>query len=93
MWLMLQQEKPDDYVSHSRPPSVRHFCELAFAHVGLEYRKHVVTRDELKRPAEVDFLQATPARRSGASKWEPSVTLEDLVAEMVEADLKRHRQT
>jgi GDPmannose 4,6-dehydratase len=94
MWLMLQQEKPDDYVvATGRTTSVRHFCELAFAHVGLEYRKHVVTRDELKRPAEVDFLQGDSSKARRRLKWEPSVTLEDLVAEMVEADLKRHRQT
>jgi GDPmannose 4,6-dehydratase len=94
MWLMLQQEKPDDYVvATGRTTSVRDFCELAFAHVGLDYRDHVVTRDELKRPAEVDFLLGDAGKARRQLKWEPSVTLEDLVAEMVEADLKRHRTT
>jgi GDPmannose 4,6-dehydratase len=64
MWLMLQQEKPDDYVvATGRTASVRDFCELAFSFAGLNYHDHVVTRDALKRPAEVDFLRATLARR------------------------------
>jgi GDPmannose 4,6-dehydratase len=91
MWLMLQQDKPDDYViATGRTASVRDFCQLAFSHAGLDYHDHVVTRDELKRPAEVDFLlgDANKARRE--LKWESTVSLEDLAAEMVEADLKRH---
>jgi GDPmannose 4,6-dehydratase len=92
MWLMLQQETPDDYVvATGRTASVRDFCELAFAHVGLNYRDHVTTRDELKRPAEVDFLLGDAAKARRQLKWEPTVTLEGLVAEMVEADLKRRR--
>jgi GDPmannose 4,6-dehydratase len=92
MWLMLQQEKPDDYVvATGRTASVRDFCELAFSFAGLNYRDHVVTRDALKRPAEVDLLQGDASKARLHLKWEPTVTLEDLVAEMVEADLKRHR--
>ena len=92
MWLMLQQEKPDDYVvATGRTASVRDFCELAFSFAGLNYRDHVVTRDALKRPAEVDFLHGDASKARLHLKWEPTVTLEDLVAEMVEADLKRHR--
>jgi GDPmannose 4,6-dehydratase len=92
MWLMLQQEKPDDYVvATGRTASVRDFCELAFSVAGLDYRDHVVTRDELKRPAEVDFLRGDASKARLHLKWVPTVTLEDLVAEMVEADLKRHR--
>ena len=92
MWLMLQQEKPDDYVvATGRTTSVRDFCELAFSFAGLNYRDHVVTRDALKRPAEVDLLQGDASKARLHLKWEPTVTLEDLVAEMVEADLKRHR--
>jgi GDPmannose 4,6-dehydratase len=92
MWLMLQQDKPDDYVvATGRTASVRDFCELAFAHAGLDYRDHVVTRDELKRPAEVDVLLGDASKARRQLNWEPTVTLEDLAAEMVEADLARHR--
>jgi GDPmannose 4,6-dehydratase len=92
MWLMLQQDKPDDYVvATGRTASVRDFCELAFSFAGLNYRDHVVTRDAQRRPAEVDFLQGDASKARRHLKWKPAVTLEDLVAEMVEADLKRHR--
>ncbi len=92
MWLMLQQDKPDDYVvATGRTASVRDFCQLAFSHAGLDYRDHVVTRDELKRPAEVDFLLGDAGKARRELKWELTVSLEALAAEMVEADLKRHR--
>jgi GDPmannose 4,6-dehydratase len=91
MWLMLQQDKPDDYVvATGRTTSVRGFCELAFAHAGLDYRDHVVTRDALKRPSEVDVLLGDASKARQHLNWEPSVTLEDMVAEMVDADLARH---
>jgi len=92
MWLMLQQDVPDDYVvATGRTTSIREFCRMAFAYVGLNYEDHVVTRAELLRPAEVHFLlgDATKARRK--LRWEPAVSLEEMVAEMVEADLARHR--
>ena len=92
MWLMLQQDEPDDYVvATGRATSVRGFCELAFSYVGLDYHDHVVTRDALKRPAEVDFLQGDASKARQRLSWEPTIVLEDLVAEMVEADLARHR--
>jgi len=92
MWLMLQQENPDDYVvATGRTASVRDFCELAFSFVGLDYRNHVVSREELKRPAEVDLLLGDASKARQRLNWEPTVTLEDLAAEMVDADLKRHR--
>jgi GDPmannose 4,6-dehydratase len=91
MWLMLQQDKPDDYVvATGRTTSVRGFCELAFAHAGLDYRDHVVTRDALKRPSEVDVLLGDASKARQHLNWEPSVTLEDMVAEMVDADIARH---
>jgi GDPmannose 4,6-dehydratase len=91
MWLMLQQDKPDDYVvATGRTTSVRGFCELAFAHAGLDYRDHVVTRDALKRPSEVDVLLCDASKARQQLNWEPSVTLEDMVAEMVDADIARH---
>jgi GDPmannose 4,6-dehydratase len=91
MWLMLQQQEPDDYVvATGRNASVREFCQLAFGCVGLDYRDHVVTRDELKRPAEVDVLLGDAGKARARLGWEPTVTLGQLVAEMVEADLERH---
>jgi GDPmannose 4,6-dehydratase len=92
MWLMLQQDKPDDYVvATGRATSIREFCEMAFRHAGLEYEKHVVTRSNLIRPAEVDLLQGNATKARDKLGWEPTISLEDMVAEMVEADLARHR--
>jgi GDPmannose 4,6-dehydratase len=92
MWLMLQQDRPDDYVvATGRTTSVRGFCELAFAYAGLDYRDHVVTRDDLKRPAEVDFLQGDANKARRELRWEPTISLEEMVGEMVEADVARHR--
>jgi GDPmannose 4,6-dehydratase len=91
MWLMLQQDEPGDYVvATGRNASVREFCELAFGHVGLGYRDYVITCEELKRPAEVDVLLGDATKARTQLGWEPTVTLEQLVAEMVEADLERH---
>jgi GDPmannose 4,6-dehydratase len=90
MWLMLQQDAPGDYVvATGRNASVRDFCELAFSYVGLDYRDHVVTRDELKRPAEVDVLLGDAGEARVRLGWEPTVTLEQLAEEMVDADLAR----
>ncbi|MGH7122108.1 MAG: GDP-mannose 4,6-dehydratase [Acetobacteraceae bacterium] len=92
MWLMLQQEQPGDYViATGRSTSVREFCAIAFAHAGLDYREFVHVDPALFRPAEVDALRgdATLARR--VLGWVPEVSLEALAAEMVEADLARHR--
>jgi GDPmannose 4,6-dehydratase len=94
MWLMLQQDKADDYVvATGRAASVREFCALAFAHAGLKMEDHVIVDTRFMRPAEVEKVlgEATKAReRLG---WRPETTLEALVAEMVDADvarLKRH---
>ncbi len=92
MWLMLQQEGPDDYVvATGRTTSIREFCRVAFGHAGLNYEDHVVTRAELMRPAEVDFLLGNAGKARTRLGWEPNISLEDMVAEMVEADLARHR--
>ncbi len=91
MWLMLQQDTPDDYVlATGRTVSVREFCRLAFAHVGLNYEDHVRVDEAFMRPAEVDVLLGDPAKAKRVLGWQPDVQLEQLVAEMVEADLKRH---
>jgi GDPmannose 4,6-dehydratase len=92
MWLMLQQDTPDDYViATGRTASIRDFCQLAFAHVGLDWQDHVRVHRELLRPAEVDVLQGDAAKAHQRLGWQPTVALEQLVAEMVEADLARCR--
>ena len=90
MWLMLQQDAPDDYViATGRAASVRDFCGLAFSCVGLSMENHVVVDQRYMRPAEVDALLGDPAKARTALGWSPHTTLEDLVAEMVAADLRR----
>lgn len=92
MWLMLQQKEPGDYVvATGRIASVRDFCELAFSFAGLNYLDYVVTQDELKRPAEVDYLRGDASKAKLYLGWGPTVTLENLISEMVEADLRRYR--
>ncbi len=89
MWLMLQQDQPDDYVvATGRTHSVERFCELAFGHVGLNWRDYVVQDERFMRPAEVDLLVGDPAKARETLGWEPETSFEDLVAMMVDADLK-----
>lgn len=88
MWMMLQQEQPDDYVICSgMTHSVREFCELAFSHLGLNYEDHVVVDEQFFRPAEVDLLVGDYGKAKRVLAWEPSTSFKDLVAMMVEADL------
>jgi len=90
MWLMLQQEEPDDYViATGRTTSVRDMARLAFAHAGLDYEKHVVIDPRFYRPAEVDVLLGNPAKARAKLGWQPKTSLEQLVAMMVDADLER----
>ena len=92
MWLMLQQDSPDDYVvATGRTTTIREFCRLAFSHADLDFENHVVTRSDLLRPAEVDVLLGDARKAQQKLDWRPTVTLEDMVAEMVDADLARHR--
>lgn len=92
MWLMLQQEKPDDYViATGRTVSVQHMVQLAFENVGLNYEDHVELDPAFLRPAEVDVLLGDPAKARAALGWAPKTTLEEMISEMVEADVKRHR--
>src|SRR5262249_56555315 len=92
MWLMLQQDSPSDYVvATGRAASVRDFCRLAFDHVGLRMDDHVVVGKRYLRPAEVDLLVGNPGQAREKLGWAAEVTLEGLVAEMVEADLDRLR--
>ncbi|HET9147915.1 MAG TPA: GDP-mannose 4,6-dehydratase [Acetobacteraceae bacterium] len=90
MWLMLQQDQPDDYViATGRSASVREFCALAFGAAGLEMNDHVRTDPALLRPAEVDVLQGDASKARDKLGWAPTVTLEQLAAEMVAADMAR----
>jgi GDPmannose 4,6-dehydratase len=97
MWLMMQQDEADDYVvATGRSASVREFCKLAFDYIGLNMEEHVVVEQRYLRPAEVDFLQGNSLKAKEKLGWKPDTTLEELVAEMVEADLarvKRDRHT
>ncbi|GAJ29612.1 GDP-mannose 4,6-dehydratase [Acidomonas methanolica] len=91
MWLMLQQDKPDDYViATGRTTSIREFCRIAFSYAGLNYEDHVVSRSDLLRPAEVDVLLGDASKARGTLGWQPETSLEEMVAEMIEADLVRH---
>ena len=90
MWLILQQEVPDDYVvATGRTTSVRDFCTLAFAHVGLKMEDHVVLDERYLRPAEVEVLLGDPTKAKEKLGWTAETTLEEMVVEMVEADLER----
>jgi GDPmannose 4,6-dehydratase len=90
MWLMLQQDKPDDYVvATGQTHTVQRLVELAFQAVGLEWKKYVVTDPALVRPAEVDLLIGDPAKAKQKLGWVPEVTFEQLVERMVKADLAR----
>jgi GDPmannose 4,6-dehydratase len=93
MWLMLQQDAADDYViATGRTTTVSDMCRIAFAHVGLSMEEHLVIDPALFRPAEVEILLGDPAKARTKLGWEPVVSLEEMIAEMVDADLKRIRQ-
>jgi GDPmannose 4,6-dehydratase len=90
MWLMLQQEKADDYVIASGVThSVRQLVEVAFGHVGLDWQKHVRLDPALLRPAEVDHLIGDASKARRVLGWEPTVSFEQLVAMMVDADIEK----
>jgi GDPmannose 4,6-dehydratase len=90
MWLMLQQDKPDDYViATGKSTTVRDMCMIAFQHVGLNYEKYVVIDPQFYRPAEVDVLLGNPAKAKAKLGWEPQTDLESLITMMVDADMKR----
>jgi GDPmannose 4,6-dehydratase len=88
MWLMLQQDKPDDYVIASgQTHSIRELCELAFGHVGLDWHDFVRQDPRFMRPAEVDMLVGDASKARRTLGWEPTVTFEELVHMMVDADM------
>ncbi|HIC92329.1 MAG TPA: GDP-mannose 4,6-dehydratase [Syntrophaceae bacterium] len=93
MWLMLQQDEPDDYViATGKCHSVREFLEVAFGYVGLDYRNHIVIDKSLYRPAEVYMLQGNAGKAHEKLGWTPSVSFEALVKEMVDHDLNIYSQ-
>ena len=90
MWLMLQQPAPDDYViATGRNTTVRDMCKIAFSRLGLDYKDHIVIDPKLFRSAEVDVLLGNPEKAKAKLGWAPKTSLEELIAMMVEADLKR----
>jgi GDPmannose 4,6-dehydratase len=90
MWLMLQQPTPNDYVvGMGETHSVRELAEIAFRHVGLDYRQHVVSDPRYYRPAEVELLLADPTKARRELGWKSKVSFEQLVTMMVDADLTR----
>lgn len=93
MWLMLQQDEADDYVvATGRTTSIRDFCVLAFSQAGLKMEDHVVIDQRFMRPAEVEVLLGDASKAREKLGWEPECSLEQLVAEMLEADLERVKQ-
>ena len=92
MHLMLQQEVPDDYVvATGRTTTVRDMCRIAFGHVGLDYEEFVKVDPAFLRPAEVDLLLGDPSKAKEKLGWAPEISLEEMIKEMVDADLFRHR--
>jgi GDPmannose 4,6-dehydratase len=92
MWLMLQQDEPDDYVIGTGDTrSVRELCEVAFNHAGLDYRDYVKQDPKFFRPAEVDLLVADASKARAEFGWRPKVSFHELIRMMVDADLERHR--
>ena len=90
MWLMLQQERADDYViATGQAHTIRHACEVAFSRVGLDWEKYVVVDPTFLRPAEVDLLIGDPSKAERELDWKPETDFEQLMQMMVDADLAR----
>jgi GDPmannose 4,6-dehydratase len=92
MWLMLQQDEPDDYViATGETHSVRELLEVAFGYVGLDYRQYVVIDPAFVRPAEVDLLLGDSSKASSKLGWKREVDFRQLIEMMVDHDLERNR--
>ncbi len=90
MWRMLQQDQPESFViGMGETHSVREFCAVAFGHVGLDYNDHVIQDERFYRPAEVDLLISDPSKARSKLGWEPSISFNELVTMMVDADMER----
>lgn len=93
MYLMLQQAVPDDYViGTGEAHTVREFCELAFSHVGLDWERYVEVDPRYFRPTDVESLRADPSKARAALGWEPTISFEELVKSMVDADVEKLRR-
>ncbi len=89
MWLMLQQDKPDDFIiSTGKTHSVRDLVDIAFSHLDLDYKKYVKKDKRFFRPAEVDLLIGDHSKAKNELNWEPEVSFEELVKMMVDADME-----
>lgn len=94
MWLMLQQSAADDYVvATGKMYTVRELCRLSFEAVGLNFEDHVRVAEAYMRPAEVDVLFGDAGKAADKLGWEPETSFEDMIEEMVQADLARHQRT
>lgn len=92
MWLMLQQENPDDYViSTGKAYTVKKFVEIAFKHVGLEWQNYVIQDEKFMRPAEVELLLGNPEKAKYKLGWKPEISFEQLVKMMVDYDIEKNR--
>jgi len=92
MWLMLQQDKPDDYViATGKTWSVKQCAEIAFKSVGLNWKDYVQTDKEFMRPAEVDLLVGNPSKAKKVLNWKPKTSFEEMMTIMVKKDLKREK--
>jgi GDPmannose 4,6-dehydratase len=90
MWMMLQSDTPDDFViATGRTVSVREFCRIAFDYVGLKAEDYLTVKQEFLRPAEIDRLLGDPSKAKAKLGWRSEVTLEEMIREMVDADLER----
>jgi len=89
MWLILQQDKPDDYViATGESHSVKEFLEEVFDYLDLDWQRYVEIDPRYFRPSEVDYLQGDPSKAKNVLKWEPKVTFKELARMMTDADMK-----
>mgnify|MGYP003967963331 FL=1 len=94
MWLMLQQDKPDDYViATGETWSVKQFVEIAFESVGLNWKDHVKKDEKFMRPAEVDLLVGDPSKAKKKLNWSPKTSFKQMVEIMVQADIKKEKNS
>lgn len=94
MWMMMQQDKPDDYViSTGRSLTVREMCEIVFRIAGLNVDDHIIITRKYFRPADVDHLLGDPSKAKLKLGWEPKISAEEMLAEMLDADLKRIKES
>ena len=92
MWLMLQQDKPDDFVAATNEThTIREFLELAFGHVNLDWKDYVKKDEQFFRPAEIHELRGDYSKAQKTLGWKPSVSFKELVYMMVDSDLARYK--